>query len=103
MGRVNAAIDVGNHNLGVAFGSEGEFLSLENEPHSIARLAKQLLKLTCERVLIESGSSQNVFAAAKRAEQLAAVILIPRRVREFGEGTGQSAKTDHIDVQMLAL
>src|SRR5262249_59915063 len=103
MGSVNAAIEVGKHKLDVVLGSEGELLSLENASRAITRLAKQLVELGCERVLIEGGSYQNVLVAALRAVQLPVVIVNPRRVREFAKSIGQLAKTDHIDARVLAL
>jgi hypothetical protein len=60
MGGMNAAIDVGKHKLDVALSSNGELFSEPNQPRAIARLAKRLAKLGCERVLIEGGSYQNV-------------------------------------------
>jgi transposase len=103
MGAMNAAIDVGKHQLDVALGSNGELFSEPNQPRAIARLAKRLAKLGCERVLIEGGSYQNVLVGALRAAELPVVIINPRRVREFAKSIGQLAKTDHIDARVLAL
>jgi transposase len=100
---VNAAIDVGKHELEVALGSEGELLSVKNERRAIARLASRLTGLGCERVLIEGGSYQNVLVAVLRASELAVVIINPRRVREFAKSIGLLAKTDHLDARVLAL
>ena len=49
MGGVNAAIEVGKHTLEVALGSDGQLFSELNQPRAIARLAKRLAKLDCER------------------------------------------------------
>ena len=102
MGGVNAAIDVGKHQLDVALGSDGELFSEPNQPRAIRRLAKRLAQVGCERVLIEGGSYQNVLVAALRAAGLPVVIINPRRVREFAKSIGQLAKTDHIDARVLA-
>jgi transposase len=102
MGGVNAAIEVGKHTLEVALGSDGQLFSELNQPRAIARLAKRLAKLDCERVLIEGGSYQNVLVGALRAAELPVVIINPRRVREFAKSIGQLAKTDHIDARVLA-
>ena len=91
---MNAAIDVGKHQLDVALGSNGELFSEPNQPRAIARLAKRLAKLGCERVLIEGGSYQNVLVGALRAAELPVVIINPRRGREFAKSIGQLAKTD---------
>jgi transposase len=53
-------------------------------------------------VLIEDGSYQNVLVGALRTAELPAVIINPRRVREFAKSVGQLAKTDHIDARLLA-
>jgi transposase len=102
MDGVNAAIEVGKHTLEVALGSDGQLFSELNQPRAIARLAKRLAKLDCERVLIEGGSYQNVLVGALRAAELPVVIINPRRVREFAKSIGQLAKTDHIDARVLA-
>ena len=80
MGGINAAIDVGKHQLEVALGSNGELFAEPNQARAIARLAKRLAKLGCERVLIEGGSYQNVLVGALRAAELPVVIINPRRV-----------------------
>jgi transposase len=103
MDGLNAAIDVGKHQLEVALGSNGELFAEPNQARAIARLAKRLGKLGCERVLIEGGSYQNVLVAALRAAELPVVIINPRRVREFAKSIGQLAKTDHLDARVLAL
>jgi transposase len=74
---------------------KGERLAESNQPRAIARLAKRLAQLDCERVLIEGGSYQNVLVGALRAAELPVMIINPRRVREF-------AKTDPIDARVLA-
>jgi transposase len=103
MDGVNAAIEVGKHQLEIVLGSAGEPWSEDNEPRAIKRLVKRLLKACCARVLIEGGSYQNLLVAALRAADLPVVIINPRRVREFAKSIGQLAKTDRIDARILAL
>lgn len=102
MGGVNAAIEVGKHTLEIALGSDGVLFSEPNQSRAITRLVKRLAKLSCERVLIEGGSYQNVLVGALRAADLPVVIINPRRVREFAKSIGQLAKTDQIDARLLA-
>ncbi len=103
MGAVNAAIEVGKHELQIGLGSAGELWSERNEPRAVKRLAKRLAESGCARVLIEGGSYQNLLVAALRAAGLPVVIINPRRVREFARSIGQLAKTDRIDARVLAL
>ncbi len=103
MGEVNAAIDVGKHELHIALGSAGALLAEPNEPRAVKRLAKRLAEAGCARVLIEGGSYQSVLVAGLRAAELPVVIVNPRRVREFAKSLGQLAKTDRIEARVLAL
>ena len=103
MGEINAAIDVGKHRLDVTLGSAGERFSQPNEPRAIARLCQRLAAAGCARVLLEGGSYQNLLVGALRAAELPVVIINPRRVRQFARSMGRLAKTDALDVRMLAL
>jgi transposase len=103
MGGVNAAIEVCKHQLVVRLGSQGEQFSEANELRGIRQIVKRLLQAGCQRVLIEGGSYQSVLIAALRAAELPVVVVNPRRVREFAKSIGQLAKTDDIDVGVLAL
>jgi transposase len=103
MDAINAAIDVGKHQLEVALGSAGELFSEPNEPRAIARLCRRLARAGCARVLIEGGSYQNLLVGALRAAGLPVVIVNPRRVRQFAQSMGQLAKTDALDARVLAL
>jgi transposase len=103
VGGVNAAIEVGKHELKVCLGSEGERFSEPNQPRAINRIIKRLSQAGCARVLIEGGCYQSVLIAALRAAELPLVSVNPRRVREFAQSIGQLAKTDEIDAPVLAL
>jgi transposase len=87
----------------VAVGSDGELFSEPNQSRAVTRLAKRLIEIGCERVLIEGGSYQNVLIGALPAVKLPVVIINPRRVRAFARSIGRLAKTDHIDAKVLAL
>ncbi|HKN11073.1 MAG TPA: IS110 family transposase [Pseudomonadota bacterium] len=103
MAAVNAAIEVGKHELYIALGSAGELFAERNEPRAVKRLATRLAQTGCARVLIEGGSYQNLLVAALRAAELPVVIINPRRVREFAKSIGRLAKTDRLDARVLAL
>ena len=93
MGAVNAAIEVGKHQLEVAVGSAGALFWLENQPRAIRQLVQRLAGLGCARVLIEGGSYQNVLVGALRAAALPVAIVNPRRVREFARSIGRLARS----------
>lgn len=103
MSGVNAAIEVGKHELQVALGSTGERWAVANELRAVQVLARRLGEVGCERVLLEGGSYQNLVVGALRAAGLPVVIINPRRVREFARSMGRLAKTDRLDARVLAL
>jgi hypothetical protein len=70
MSGVNAAIEVGKHQLVVRLGSEGDQFSEPNEAHAIKKIIKRLSQAGCVRVLIEGGSYQSVLIAGLRAAEL---------------------------------
>ena len=76
-GGVNAAIEVGKHELKVCPGSEGERFSKPNQPRAINRIIKPLMPAACARVLIHGGSCRTVRIAASRAAELPVIIFNP--------------------------
>jgi len=54
-------------------------------------------------VLEATGGYERALAAALASEGLPVVVVNPRQVRDFARATGQLAKTDAIDAEMLAL
>lgn len=64
---------------------------------------RQLAQLEPDRIVVEStgGYERRLVQALARAG-LPVVVVNPRRVRRFGEGLGQLAKTDTLDARLLA-
>lgn len=54
-------------------------------------------------VLEATGGFENAAVAALATGELAVVVANPRQIRDFGRATGQLAKTDRIDAEILAL
>jgi len=54
-------------------------------------------------VMEATGGYQRAVAAALAAEGVPVAVINPRQVRDFARATGQLAKTDEIDAQILAL
>jgi transposase len=97
-------IDVAKHSLEWSEGAEGRIQHARNEPRPIAQLARRLVTLDPERVVVESTGGYERKLVAKLAEAgLPVVVVNPRRVRSFGQGMGVLAKTDVIDARLLAL
>jgi hypothetical protein len=71
MDGVNAAVEVGKHELQVALGATGELFATANESRQIKRLAQRLQAVGCVRVLIEGGSYQNLFGGGAAGRRLA--------------------------------
>src|SRR4029078_3998835 len=69
----------------------------------IEALGEQLTALAAERIVLEaSGGYEALVVAILSSRQLPVVVVNPRQVRDFARATGQLAKTDRIDAQVLA-
>jgi transposase len=81
-----------------------------NTPTGIKDLLDRLREATAGEdlstiliVLEATGGYQRAVAAALAAESVPVAVINPRQVRDFARATGQLAKTDDVDAQILAL
>lgn len=97
-------VDVAKAELVVATGSTGAIVTRANDESGVRALVEELLPLAPERVILEAtGGYELLCVSLLAAAQLPVVVVNPRQVREFAKATGQLAKTDRIDAQVLAL
>lgn len=81
----------------------GAWSALNDEP-GIAATVLRLQQLGPILIVLEStGGYEKALADALTAMSLPVVVVNPRQVRDFGKATGQLAKTDRLDAQLLAL
>jgi transposase len=100
----NVGIDVSKHHLDWATTQEEKIHHVRNDGRSIAALARRLVALEPERVIVEStGGSERRLVERLAEAGLPVVVVNPWRARRFGEGLGILAKTDPIDARVLAL
>ena len=96
-------IDVSKATLDVAVQPSGAQWSVANRAAPIEALVEQLTAVGPERIVVEaSGSYETPLVAALASAQLPVVVVNPRQVRDFARATGQLAKTDRLDAQVLA-
>jgi transposase len=75
-----------------------------NTEIGIAALVERLREIRPELIVLEAtGGYERAVVAALLAAELRAVVVNPRQVRAFAKATGQLAKTDRIDADVLAL
>ncbi len=96
-------IDVSKATLDVAVRPTAEQWQVDRTPAGLRSLVERASELKPERIVLEAtGGYEVVVAAALASSQLPVVIVNPRQVRDFARATGQLAKTDRIDAQVLA-
>ena len=96
-------IDVSKATLDVAIRPGGTHWQVRNSAAELTALAEQLSELQPERIVLEAtGGYEFVPAAILASHHLPVVIVNPRQVRDFAKATGELAKTDRIDAQLLA-
>ena len=97
-------IDVAKAELVVAAHPTGERWTVANDERGIRTLAERLRSAAPELIVLEAtGGYELLCVAALAAVGLPVVVANPRQVRDFAKATGQLAKTDRIDADILAL
>jgi transposase len=103
MGDVFVGIDVSKARLDVAVRPSGEVWQLSNDEAGFAALVGKLKPLEPKLVVMEAtGGYQAPLAAALTVAGIAVAVVNPRQVRDFGRATGQLAKTDALDAEIIA-
>jgi transposase len=97
-----AGLDISKDHLDVHVGPDLESFRVANDPEGFQRLLERLASHHVTRVVCEATGGYErsvVFALLEANVQVACVN--PRQAREFAKCTGQRAKTDAIDAQLL--
>jgi transposase len=96
-------IDVAKAELVVSILPTAERFTVENTERGVRTLVERLRGLTPTLIVLEAtGGYELLGVAALAAAALPVVVVNPRQVRDFAKATGQLAKTDRIDADILA-
>ena len=96
-------IDVSKARLDVASHPTGATHSVANDANGIKTLVEQLRAVKPLLVVLEAtGGIERAVVRALVAAELPVTVTNPRQVRDFAKATGQLAKTDVLDAQILA-
>jgi len=97
-------VDVAKTELVMAIRPSGDRWTVANDDDGVRTLLKRLRQHAAALVVLEAtGGYERAVVAALAAARLPVVVANPRQVRDFARATGQLAKTDRIDADMLAL
>lgn len=96
-------IDVAKAELVVSILPSAERFSVANDERGVRTLVERLRGLAPTLIVLEAtGGYELLGVAALAAAALPVVVVNPRQVRDFAKATGQLAKTDRIDADILA-
>jgi transposase len=96
-------IDVSKAQLDIAMRPSGDKGSVLNEEPAIQALVERLCKIQPALIVLEAtGGVERQLVRALAAVELPVIVVNPRQVRDFAKATGQLAKTDRIDAEILA-
>lgn len=97
-------IDVAKVELVVAARPAEERWTVANDERGLRTLVERLRQQPPELIVLEAtGGYELLCVAALSAAGLPVVVVNPRQVRDFAKATGQLAKTDRINADILAL
>src|SRR6266571_631149 len=100
---VFVGIDVAKAQLDLAQRPEGPGLSAANTESGIATVVAHLRIVKPTLIVLEAtGGLERPLVRALVDATLPVVVVNPRQVRDFAKATGQLAKTDALDAQVLA-
>ena len=100
---VFVGIDVSKAQLDVAVRPSGEPFSVTYDTNGITTVLAQLRPLHPTVIILEAtGGLERPLLRALVDATLPVLVVNPRQVRDFAKATGQLAKTDALDAQVLA-
>lgn len=96
-------IDVAKAELVVSVVPALERFTVANDERGVRTLVERLRPMSPQLIVLEAtGGYELLGVAALAAALLPVVVVNPRQVRDFARATGQLAKTDRIDADILA-
>jgi transposase len=96
-------IDVAKAELVVSVLPAMERFTVANDERGVRTLVERLRAIGPQLIVLEAtGGYELLSVAALAAAALPVVVVNPRQVRDFAKATGQLAKTDRIDADILA-
>jgi transposase len=96
-------IDVAKAELVVAVQPNGARWTVANDERGVRTLVERLREAPQTLIVLEAtGGYELLSVAGLAAAELPVVIVNPRQVRDFARATGQLAKTDRLDADILA-
>lgn len=97
-------IDVAKAEFTVGVRPSGERWSVADDERGVRTLVERLGRDSPELIVLEAhGGYELLCVAALVSAALPVVIVNPRQVRDFAKATGQLAKTDRVDADILAV
>jgi transposase len=96
-------IDIAKADCVVACRPDSASWTATNDPEGIAAAVDRMRALAPPLIVLEAtGGYETALVAALAAAGLPVGVANPRQVRDFAKATGQLAKTDRVDAQLLA-
>jgi transposase len=96
-------IDVAKGELVIAASPTAERWTVGNDERGVRTLVDRLRGAAPTLIVLEAtGGYELLCVAALAAAELPVVVVNPRQVRDFARATGQLAKTDRLDADLLA-
>jgi transposase len=101
---ISVGIDVAKGTLDLAISNSTETRQFDNDHKGIIKAVRYISNLRPTIIILEAtGHFEMPLAAELQIKGLPVIIVNPRQVRDFARATGELAKTDRIDAQILAL
>jgi len=96
-------IDIAKHGFDMATEPKQKIQHFDNDPDGIQRCCKVLQQRKPDLIVMEpTGGYEVALVVELQATGLPVAVVNARRIREFARASGQLAKTDKLDAQIIA-
>lgn len=98
-----AGVDIAKHGFDLAFEPKEKIQHFDNDAKGIQRCCELLKQRQAELIVMEpTGGYERALVKQLQAAGLSVSVVNARRIREFARASGQLAKTDKLDAQVIA-
>lgn len=102
MNQLFVGIDVAKDELEVYVRPTAERWNTRSDEESVAALVERLQQLAPQLIVLEATGGYEVNVAVALAQaRLPVAVVNPRQIRDFARASGQLAKTDRLDAQVI--
>lgn len=103
MNKISVGVDISKLFLDYTWVPDGSLHRVTNDQQGIEAFIKHIVTINAGVIVMEgTGGYQRLLADILQEHNLPGIVVNPRQIRDFAKASGQLAKTDALDAQIIA-